>query len=933
VAVLGVILVLPAIVRAQDVIIVGTVTDSTDAVLPGVTVTALKVDNGNTFVEVTDGSGNYRLSVRPGVYKVTADLTGFTPVVRNNVELQVGQRTVLNLKMALSSVAESVTVTGEAPIVDVTQSKLGGNIDRRQVEELPVNGRNFMDLSMLAPGSRANSIAESPLERDQPGGGGAQLNIDGQQVTDLVSSTGFGQPRYSKDAIAEFEMIANRFDATQGHASGVQVNVVTKSGTNTYAGSIGGYFRSDKFNAADLVVHKVLPYSDQQVSTTFGGPIIKDKFHFFANYEYERNPQTYVFTTPYALFNAIDLTGDQVLYTMGLKFDYQVSPQTHSAVRLYRYHNNLPYDPRNTGGGAQTVSAAATTARSSDSYFGQLSKTFGPRVVNELRGGRNSFWFASDGIVPHTPRITLLGLAMGKPTNYPQDLKEIRWSLRDDLTMLFNAGGRHEFKVGGEYLNNNTRLFWWQIGDGTLVANGGPIPANIEQLFPDEYDPSTWNLDGLSKVAVRWQQSYGDHNFDNPVAVGSTWVQDNWAISPRLTANLGLRYEIAENALAEYYTLSPFLPNTRTSAKDLFSPRLGAAYNFNKGRTVIRGGFGKFYPELSDATNYSTGISVLTAVPATSNDKRPDFPSNPYNGHPPTIAQAFATRRDATVSIVSPNLQMPYTYQSSIGVMHQLNDSMSFQADYVYTASRAEINSRNQNVSYDPVTGINNPVTNIALLPVPSWGIVNTQYSDGYSNYHGLQTAFNKRFGHHWQMTATYTLSALRDISSPCPGPTAFIPVAVSTCPADLGGEYTLAATDQRHRLVTNGIWTLPYDIQLSGLYFFGSGQRFATSFGGDRRLLGAGASGRLAADGSIVPRNDFVGSPIHRVDIRLLKRVTFLRTVKADGILEVFNLFNHENYGAYVTTTAQTTYGQPAQNTAVAYQPRIVQLGFRVTF
>lgn len=115
--------------------------------------------------------------------------------------------------------------------------------------------------------------------------------------------------------------------------------------------------------------------------------------------------------------------------------------------------------------------------------------------------------------------------------------------------------------------------------------------------------------------------------------------------------------------------------------------------------------------------------------------------------------------------------------------------------------------------------------------------IVGTQYTDGYSNYHGLQTAFNKRFSIHWQGTVTYALSGLKDISSPWPGPTAFIPVATAACPAVLGGEYTLAATDQRHRLVANGIWTMPYDIQLSGLYFYGSGLRYSTTFGGDRRL------------------------------------------------------------------------------------------------
>ena len=916
---------LPSALHAQEATVVGAVTDSTDAVLPGTTVTALKIDSGNTFVDVSDASGNYRLALRPGIYKMTAELTGFTPAVRDNVELQVGQRFVLNLKLTLSTVQESVTVTGETPLVDVGQSKLGGNIDRRQVEELPVNGRNFLDLSMLAPGSRANSVSESPLERADTGGGGAaQLNVDGQQVTDMVSSTGFGQPRYSKDAVAEFEMISNRFDATQGHASMVQVNVVTKSGTNRYQGGVSGFFRNDKFNAADFIVQRVLPYSDQQVSTTFGGPIKKDKLHFFVNYEYERNPQTFIFTTPYALFNKEDLTGDQVLYTSGIKLDVQVSPQSHLMFRGYRYHNNLPYDPRNTGGGTQTVSAAAKTERSSDSLFTSMAKTFGSKAVNEVKVGYNSFWFASDGIVPGTPRINLLGLTMGKPQNYPQDLREIRYSVRDDLTVLFSMGGRHEMKVGGEFFHNNTNVFWWQNGDGTLTANGGPVPANIEQLFPNQYDARTWNMAGLSKVSVRWNQSFGEHTFDNPVKIYSTWVQDNWTITPRLTANLGARYEVSPDALGEEWVLLPFMPPGRKAARDNIVPRLGAAYNFNDGKTVIRGGWGKFIAQPHDGTNYNPGISVLTATPATNNDGRANFAADPYNGRPPTIAEAFATLRDLTGSPVSPDIKLPFSYQSSIGVQHQLNTTMSFQADYVYTASRRELNNRNQNLGYNPATGINYPYTNAALRPFPNWGLASTQYSDGLSNYHGLQTALNKRFSNRWQATATYTLSGLWDMT-PCP-------VAGLACPADFGGEYTLGATDQRHRAVFNGIWALPYDIQLSGLYFFGSGLRRATSYGGDRRLQGVGGSGRFAADGTIVPRNNFVGAPLHRVDIRLLKRVSIGR-LKADGILEVFNLFNHENYGSYVTTTSSANYGDPQQNIAVAYQPRIAQLGFRVTF
>src|SRR5207249_9553584 len=160
--------------------------------------------------------------------------------------------------------------------------------DQRQMQELPVNGRNWLDLTQLAPGSRANAgggnAGDDPLPR---GNGTYQLNVDGQQVTN-TSTISFGQPHFSRDAIAEFEFISNRFDASQGRSSGIQVNAVTKSGTNTLSGSMVGNFRNSDWNAQDPVLHRVLPYSNQQISGTVGGPIAQNKTHFFGNYEYER---------------------------------------------------------------------------------------------------------------------------------------------------------------------------------------------------------------------------------------------------------------------------------------------------------------------------------------------------------------------------------------------------------------------------------------------------------------------------------------------------------------------------------------------------------------------------------------------------------------------------------------------------------------------
>src|SRR6266545_4737180 len=386
-ALLIALLLAPVAAFAQEAVLSGTVSDTTGGVLPGVTITATHTATGNTFVAVTDEKGGYRIPVRVGSFKVDAELPGFGTVTRP-VDLLIGQTAVLNLQMAPSTVQESVTVTGEAPLVDTTNSSLAANVDPRQMQDLPVNGRNWMDLTLLAPGSRANSVAATPIGSTSSNLT-FQLNLDGQQVTNQVALS-FGQPRYSRDAIGEFEFVSNRFDASQGRASGIQVNAVTKSGTNTPGGSVSGYFRNDKFNAKDPVANKVLPYSDQQISTTFGGPIRRDRIHYFASYEYEREPQTYVYNTPFPRFNGT-LTGVRRQDMTLARIDVQFSPATRLTLRGNRYDNRIPYDQRYTGGADRTMASAIGTNRRSEQEFADFTQVLSNRSVNQIKGGHSVF--------------------------------------------------------------------------------------------------------------------------------------------------------------------------------------------------------------------------------------------------------------------------------------------------------------------------------------------------------------------------------------------------------------------------------------------------------------------------------------------------------------------------------------------------------------
>src|SRR5882672_9400031 len=325
----GVLLVLPALAAAQEATLGGTVVDSTGGVLPGATLTAVHEASGNTFEGFTDERGVYRIAARAGVYRLAVVMPGFRSVNRLSIELLVGQQVLVNFELSPSNVQESITVTGDAPLLDVTSSSMGGNVDPRQTQELPVNGRDWMALTTLAPGMKANATDLGPTAGERNGNREFQLNIDGQEVS-VAQGGNRGQPRFSRDAIAEFQFLASRFDATQGRSTGLQVNAITRSGTNNAAGSFSGYFRDDAFNAADFIAGNVLPYSNQQLSGAYGGPILRDRLHYFANYEHE--PLTQTFNTPYPRFN-IQLTGPRRTDMAGLRLDYQLSPRTRLMTR------------------------------------------------------------------------------------------------------------------------------------------------------------------------------------------------------------------------------------------------------------------------------------------------------------------------------------------------------------------------------------------------------------------------------------------------------------------------------------------------------------------------------------------------------------------------------------------------------------------------
>lgn len=347
------------------------------------------------------------------------------------------------------------------------------------------------------------------------------------------------------------------------------------------------------------------------------------------------------------------------------------------------------------------------------------------------------------------------------------------------------------------------------------------------------------------------------------------------------------------------------------------------------------------------------------AVLEVANDGRADFAANPFNGPPPTFEQAltrfcsapeqaanFAAWRARNFAGAAPCVlrgagemappaeyaHVPHTWQTSIGVQRQLGTAMVVEADYVYARGRDEkFIQENVNLSWTNASGIgvNNPYPNRALLPYPQFGIVAMTPFTGRSAYHALQTAFTKRMSNRWQATATYTLGGLWSAEGqPLTGVPGEVPREVPFAVApDLGAEWSLAESDQRHRAVFSGIWQVGRGFQLSGLHYLGAGIRDDSLYGGDRRSLGAGGEARLRPDGTIVPRNAFLQPMENRTDIRLQQRVRLAPRVSLDLIAEAFNLFNRANI------TLENEESSLDYNDAIAGQFRTMQFGFRLAF
>jgi hypothetical protein len=875
--------------QAQQTGFSGVITDAQGATISGARVEA-KQSGGSSFFATTNSTGAYVIPITTAAeYTVTASSPGFAKVEKH-VLLLVGQLAQIDLSLPIASANQTVVVeAADALAIDTTSSEVAGNVTPKEVEDIPVNGRNYIELSTLVPGIKANAFGNSPVSG--PGGtsqgdaetGKFQITLDGLQASQDSVGSSFGQPRFSQDAISQFQIITNRFDATDGRSAGVYVNVQTKSGVNQMHGGGFGYFRNAVFDASDPILKldgaatTRTPFADEQYGGTFGGAIRKDKLWYFGSYEGEHSPSTYtispLITTGLTSATFSEPSVLKINEYLG-KVDYQRSEKSHFFLRGDGYSQKTSFIP-----GTDPSQSYYSTV-SSAGYVFDWDRNISDHLVNDVHAGLHYFQFqnlpfyATGSIV-----VTLPAVTVGEPYNEPEIFSQYTQQYRDDL---FWIKGKHNIKTGGEYLaTHHGGAFPQYLRGGltTCTSNlGAATAATYAAMFPNgTLSPSTWNYTAINNycnVSESFTQAFGGYNITINRNIIGLWVNDDWKILPRLTLNLGLRYDNDLGAYNTGYTPTVGLLTPNSNPNLNFEPRLGFSYDpKGDGKTSIRGGAGLYYADqvanaIIDEELYSSTARALQATVSGTNLSLP----TPFAGQTPT---SNPTDYVTSPQPVARGAKTPYALEASFGFARQLPWKTTLSADIVHARTYDDfialsanllVNPANPEINLVPSSPLTaaevstrvcgnasimldspNPATlssdapngtNAAGVPLTTaakqvcnqlFGTAVRQFtttpgagqiSDALevSVKHATTKGFTSAIAYTWGRTKNSTTGAFAYPNKP------FVP--------GIQQEWANGTDDQRHTLTVTGEYQWKYGLSLSSLYHFGSGLAFATTSG-----------------------------------------------------------------------------------------------------
>jgi hypothetical protein len=881
----------------------GTVLDESNAPLPGVTVTATHVDTGTTRTAVTSTTGVFLMPALPiGRYRLQLELTGFNTVVQEGLLLEVGQSALLSFTMKIATLQETITVSGESPLVETQKSELAGRVTASQVENLPLNGRNWLDLVALVPGARGNP---GTIRAGFAGGDMAKYQVDGVDVSGQCC--GGANQGYSQENIQEFEVITNRYDAEYGRAAGVVINAVTKSGTNQVRGTGFGFLRdSDLGDAKNFITNKVETFHEKQLGLNGGGPILRDRLFFFVSYEYQARDVTAIPRTGFSSFDVPANNGVTRHYTT-LRGDAQVG-QSH---RLFARTSAYNWEQLNVGVGERNAisNGYSRPSENRDLSVGHTWVVNG-RMVNEIRAGFSSI---DNRLVSNStmPLHTFPSIVIGSPTNSPQWWKEFNIQVNDSLSYFVPAWhGEHNLRAGFQFFRPDYK-------GAFPSANpwGGSYTFSRDPGNPD--DPSTY------PAPTRYSVVLGDPSYAIKNSTYAVFFKDDWVLSSRLTVNLGVRYDV-ETGTVNKDLQNPIEPGEKQGDYDNIAPRLGFAYDLRgDGRTVVRGGYGRNFDKVLLNITGNERRQLLFQY-ATVTVLNPSY-TNPLNGL--TFEDIKQQNLPRNMIVIANDYRTPTQDQLSIGVAHQFGPSYAVQMDYVHSDGFNEPRARSINFFEDTATHLPRD-PRIFGRPYTQFIDITRYETSAKSNYNGWQFGFQARsVGPEWmrsQVSGSYTLSWTHSDHES----NRFDGV---TNPFNLADEWSFSASDQRHRAIVNGVSRLPWDFQVAAIFFVGSPRTINTRTTLDPFGSGTGrwldATGRtIGRNSERTPKNDY------KLDLRVSKNVVVGR-VRLQGIFEAFNILNIENLTNYNGVFGSNTYLQPASSTDIFYQPRQLQFGFRVTY
>jgi len=982
--------------------ITGRILDEQGGAMPGVTVTAKNPATGFTRTQVSDAEGVYRLEALPvAIYEVTAELQGFATVAKTDIEVNVSQTQSVDFAMKVATLAETVTVTGATPLIETTSSSVGGIVDPRRIETIPLLGRQFANLAATIPGVGLG-LHTDPTKSTQytpqiNGGNGRNLNylIDGGDNND--DTVGGLLQLFPLEAIQEFNFQTQRFKAEYGRSNGGVLNVVTKSGTNSWQGSAFNFFRDKALNSiseseklADIAARTATParpeqgktgYRKNQFGGSFGGPLVKDKAHFFAAAERNQQDTTQVVDTS-GLFPNLDGDFDvpyrENLFTV--KETTNINAAQYLSVRYGRNNNSQPYN---------------AARNSTFDNWGDSANKFNSINLNHnwvIGGARlNEFIFQYADFRNHissrssaTGHTFPNGVSTGANATTPQTTEQKKYQFRDDFSwhVTGHGGLGHDFKVGANFINEPRLFVTFNTGKGATF-----------------YTHLTDALNGpISTVAI----SDGNASTNIPTKQFATYFQDDWRVSGRLTVNLGLRWDLVDGISNIDQSKNPNYVLVRDAAKagkfnslpapvaevlnhfasdpqndtNNYQPRIGAVLDLRgNGKDIVRGGWG-IYTDFG----YTNSNVLFPGIDATGDAFGNVFNVNNQQGirNPDGTLFAFgqpltniasqnqiaAGARPFYGQWVDPLLQMPYQMQTNVGWSHELTSNTVVNADFVYSLGR-DLNMRprvNQRILGTTTRRI------AALLPTlsPNTNANRPAASTGRSEYEALILSVRRRFAKGVEFSAGYTAGRalsnigvavdqlntanIQDPNNPWDAPVQFGPTV---------------DTDARHRINLSGTFGFPAGIRVTPVYFWRSALPVALIDGRDLNLDGdateipplAYAVDSFDADKPLFSQttnreigpcetvNCGRGMAQHQMNMRISRVFHLAGRANIEAIGEIFNVFNSPNPGSFRARRTIPSGAQAGQPDPQLLQPtsfsgdfrrpeqRVGQLGLRFTF